>query len=86
MLVYEIFDKNEGTMSAPILRREFEERWNCFLIDAMMKKAIKQANKSGYAFEFKEECVNITPYTPEASYYSELCEDGTTYCIFIDYY
>ena len=86
MLVYEIYEKSAGDMVGPIWGREFDERWNCFLIDAMIKKAIESANTSGYAFEFKRECLNVRPHGTQVGYYDELEERGTIYCIYIHYY
>lgn len=86
MLVYEIYEKSAGDMVGPIWGREFGEHWNCFLIDAMIKKAIKHANKSGYPFEFKRECMNVMPHDTQVTYYDELEKTGIIYCICIHFY
>lgn len=86
MLVYKIYDKSAGDMAGPVWSEEFDEPWNCFLIDSMIKKAIKHANKSGYLFEFKRECLDIIPNDTQTGYYDELEKNNTTYCIYIHYY
>ena len=86
MLIYAIYDKNAGPMSGPIWSFEFDNPWNCFSIVIMIKKAIEHANKSGYPFEFKKECLVILKDVPQVTYYDEIIEGDTVYSIGINYW